>query len=56
MEAASIAAWSQRRRVGIKTIAGNKSYEPRAASNVAGGISGMLSFIESKNEKGKRQK
>ncbi|PYS29867.1 MAG: hypothetical protein DMF75_16665 [Acidobacteria bacterium] len=45
LSAASEAASSQRRRVGRKTIAGNKLYEPNAASNVAGGISGMRSFI-----------
>src|SRR5882724_1764267 len=43
--AASEAALSQRLRVGRKTIAGNKLYEPSAANKVAGGISGMLTFI-----------
>src|SRR5205823_770649 len=33
------------RLVGRKTIAGNKLYEPSAASKVAGGSSGMRSFI-----------
>src|SRR5947209_7475173 len=45
LSAASDAASSQRRRVGRKTIAGNKLYEPSAASRVAGGISGMRSFM-----------
>src|SRR6266849_2987613 len=45
LSAASEAASSQRRRVGRKIMAGNKLYEPRAASNVAGGISGMRSFM-----------
>src|SRR4030095_4414450 len=46
LSAASVAASSQRRRVGRKTIAGNKLYEPSAASKVAGGISGIRSLID----------
>src|SRR5207302_6153391 len=45
LKAASDAASSQRRRVGRKTIAGNKLYELSAASKFAGGISGMRNFI-----------
>src|SRR5437870_9289877 len=45
LNAASDAASSQRRRVGRKTMAGSKLYEPRAVSKAAGGISGMRNFI-----------
>jgi hypothetical protein len=40
--------------VGRNTIAGNRLYEPSAVSIVAGGISGMRSFIaKDKGEMGK---
>jgi hypothetical protein len=45
LSAASVAASSHRRRVGKKTIAGNKLYEPSAANKVAGGISGIRNLI-----------
>src|SRR5438128_2967882 len=45
LKAASDAASSQRRRVGKKTIAGSKLYDPSAANKFAGGISGMRSFM-----------
>src|SRR5688572_26822015 len=45
LKAASVAASSHRRRVGRKTMAGSKLYELSAVNNVAGGISGMRSFI-----------
>src|SRR5687768_16346573 len=45
VKAASVAASSHRRRVGRNTIAGRKLYEPSAVNNVAGGISGIRSFI-----------
>src|ERR1044071_9159527 len=45
LSAASDAASSQRRRVGKKTIAGSRWYEPSATNKLAGGISGMRSFI-----------
>src|SRR6266550_5290194 len=48
LKAASDAASSQRRRVGRKTMAGNKLYELSAASKVAGGISGIRSFMGTK--------
>src|SRR2546423_10751152 len=50
LNAASDAASSQRRRVGKNTIAGSKLYDPSAASKVAGGISGMRSFMNQISE------